>query len=443
MEARAGEFAGREMIDLVSRLYPICRSITGDGVRETLRILQEFIPLEMREIPSGTQVFDWTVPNEWNIKDAWIKNARGARVVDFRRSNLHVVSYSVPVKAHLRLAELKKHLHVLPAQPELIPYRTSYYKEDWGFCLSARQLEAMEEDVYEVYIDSSLAPGSLTLGECFLPGTTKDEVLISCHVCHPSLANDNLSGIALATALAMRLKSRVSRLSYRFLFIPVTIGSIAWLAMNENKTANIRNGLVLTCVGDAAQVTYKKSRHGDAEVDRAMQHVLRTSGDSHRVIDFFPYGYDERQYCSPGFSLPVGCFMRSQHGTFSEYHTSADDLAFVRAQSLEDSLAKVAEGLEILERNRCLLNRNPKCEPRLGKYGLFGSAGGARTGVFDEMSLLWVLNFSDGGHDLLSIAERSGLKFEAVDAAAVALEKAGLLELAGAAGEGSRGSTGV
>jgi aminopeptidase-like protein len=418
---------GNDMHALMARLYPICRSITGNGVRETLSILRQHIPIEIREVPTGTQVFDWTVPREWNIRDAWITNSSGERVVDFRQNNLHVVGYSVPVKMELPLAELKKNIFTLPDQPDLIPYRTSYYKETWGFCLSQKQLDALPDGTYGVCIDATLEPGSLTLGEYFLPGETKEEVLISCHTCHPSLANDNLSGIALAVALAKRLQSQGRRYSYRFLFNPGTIGSITWLALNENQTSSIRHGLVLTCIGDSGNITYKNSRRGDAEIDRAVRHVLRTSGDVHRVIDFFPYGYDERQFCSPGFNLPVGCFMRSQHGSFPEYHTSADDLSFVRPDYLQDSFDKVWRVLEVLEQNYLYLNQNPKCEPALGKRGLYGGTGGTRRDGFDELALLWVLNLSDGEHDLLAIADRAGINFESVYAAAMALETSSLL----------------
>ncbi|MBI3881240.1 MAG: DUF4910 domain-containing protein [Verrucomicrobia bacterium] len=413
---------------LAAELYPFCRSITGEGLRETLRAVQKHIPLSLREVPSGTEVFDWTVPNEWNIRDAYIKNSRGERVVDFKKHNLHVVNYSVPVNRKMSLAELKPHLYSLPEKPDWIPYRTSYYKETWGFCLSHREFVKLSEGEYEVCIDSTLAPGNLTLGEALLPGDTTDEVLISCHCCHPSLANDNLSGIALGAALAKRLAGISRRYSYRFLFIPGTIGSITWLALNEEQAKNIKHGLVLSCVGDAGGFTYKKSRRDDAEIDRAAQHVLNTSLAPYRAVDFIPYGYDERQYCSPGFNLAVGCLLRSQNGTFPEYHTSADNLDFIQPRFLGDSFAKVLSIIEVLEKNRVWVNQNPKCEPRLGKRGLYNAVGGTRTGAFNEMALLWVLNFSDGEHDLLSIAERSGLAFSEIARAAEMLAGAGLLK---------------
>jgi aminopeptidase-like protein len=297
---------GREMHALAGELYPLCRSITGDGVRSTLQRLAQDIPLTVREVPSGTQVFDWTVPEEWNIREAWIKDPHGRVVVSFANQNLHVVGYSTPVRGKMPLSELKLRLFSLPDQPDLIPYRTSYYKKSWGFCLPHRDLERLEDGEYEVCIDSNLRNGSLTYGECFISGATDEEVLVSCHTCHPSLANDNLAGIAVAVALARQLASCPQRLSYRFLFIPGTIGSIAWLALNEAGIHRIQHGLVLTCAGDAGPITYKKSRRGNAIIDRAMQHVLRTSGAEHRVVDFHPYGYDERQYCSPGINLPVG-----------------------------------------------------------------------------------------------------------------------------------------
>jgi aminopeptidase-like protein len=418
---------GGEIHALASELYPHCRSITGDGVRQTLRAVQRRVPIELREVPSGTQVFDWTVPNEWNIRDACIKNSRGERVVDFRKHNLHVMSYSAPVNRKMTLAELKPHLHTLPDRPDWIPYRTSYYKETWGFCLSHRDFEKLPEDEYDVSIDATLAPGSLTFGELHLPGANADEVLISCHCCHPSLANDNLSAISLATALAKRLAEIPRRYSYRFLFIPGTIGSIAWLALNEAKTRNIQHGLVLSCLGDAGGYTYKKSRRGDAEIDRAVQHVLRQGALPHRILDFIPWGYDERQYCSPGFNLAVGCLMRSQNGTFPEYHTSADNLDFIQPKFLGESFARVLSVIEVLEGNGIWLNQSPKCEPRLGARGLYPSVGG-RDASIDQLALLWVLNLSDGAQDLLGIAERAGLPFAAVRKAADALGRVGLLK---------------
>jgi aminopeptidase-like protein len=416
---------GAELHRWIRDLYPIGRSLTGDGVRETLRRLGELLPLTVREVPSGTPVLDWTVPSEWNLRDAWIENSRGERVVDARRSTLHVVGYSRPVRARLSLAELRPHLFSLPAHPDWIPYRTSYYADGWGFCLSERQLAALPDDRYEVCIDATLQPGSLTYGECELPGEIEDEVLVSTHVCHPSLCNDNLSGIVIAAFLGQRLAARRRRHTYRLLFVPGTIGSITWLALNESRLDRIAHGLVLTCLGDGGSPTYKRSRRGDAAIDRAAAHVLGARGP-HQVLEFTPWGYDERQYCSPGFDLPVGCLMRTPHGQFAEYHTSADDLDFVQPEALADSLEVATAILDLVDRNRVLVNRQPKGEPQLGRRGLYPAVGGGPQRA-EQLALLWVLNLSDGRHSLLDIAERAGIPFDAVDRAAGALLAHGLL----------------
>ena len=423
--------AGEAMYGLVAELFPICRSITGDGLRQTLRRLRQDVPLELVEVPSGTQVFDWTVPREWNIRDAWIANTRGERVVDFRQSSLHLVNYSVPVRARMRLSELRPFLHTLPDQPDLIPYRTSYYRESWGFCLTQRALDALPDEEYDVCIDSSLAPGHLTYGEYLVPGRTDEEVLISCHCCHPSLANDNLSGIAVATELARRLGERGEELqySYRFLFIPGTIGSITWLARNGDAAARIKHGLVLSCVGDAGPLTYKRSRRGNALIDRAAEHVLRRSEGSERIRAFVPYGYDERQYCSPGFNLAVGCLTRTPNGEYPEYHTSADGLSLVRADSLAASLAACERIVEILEHEARYVNLQPYCEPQLGKRGLYRPTGGTHLPDY-EMALLWVLSFSDGEHSLLEIADRAGIEFRTILRAARDLDEHELIRRA-------------
>ena len=418
---------GREIHGLMAELYPICRSITGDGFRRTLERLRREIPIKVHEVPSGTRVFDWTVPREWNIRDAYVKNAQGERVIDFQKHNLHVLNYSVPIHRKMELRELKKHLHSLPDQPDLIPYRTSYYSENWGFCLAHRDLLQLEEGDYEVEIDSSLEDGHLTFGEYFVAGQSSEEVLISCHACHPSLSNDNLSGIAVATFLAKQLSGTALRYSYRFLFIPGTIGAITWLCLNEERIPEIRHGLVLTCVGDRGGLTYKKSRRGDAEIDRAAMHVLEHSGEQNEILEFSPYGYDERQYCSPAFNLPVGCLMRTPHGRFPEYHTSADNMDFVDPAALADTFAKCLAIFSVLENNRVYLNRNPKCEPQLGKRGLYSAMGGAEVKQL-ELAMLWVLNVSDGSFSLLDVAERSGLRFDLIQRAGDLLEKHDLLE---------------
>ena len=419
---------GDEIYSLIRELYPICRSITGEGFRETLARIQKEIPLDVHEVPSGTQVFDWTVPKEWNIRDAYVKNSRGERIIDFKRHNLHVVNYSVPVHRKMSLAELRTHLHTLPNQPDWIPYRTSYYKESWGFCLSHNQLQAMREDEYEVCIDSALENGSLTYGQCYLRGQSSAEVLISCHACHPSLCNDNLSSVAMATFLAKYLGQAQLRYSYRFLFIPGTIGAITWLSQNEDHLDAIQHGLVLTCVGDRGHITYKKSRRGDADIDRAMAHVLKHSGRRYDIENFSPYGYDERQYCSPGFNLPVGCFMRTPHRKFLEYHSSADNLELMDPASLAHSLMTCLSAFYVLENNRWYCNQNPKCEPQLGRRGLYRAMGGDRGQKLQEIAMLWVLNLSDGEHTLLDIAERAGFAFDTVHDAASLLLRHGLLK---------------
>jgi aminopeptidase-like protein len=419
---------GDKLYGFAADLFPVCRSITGEGIRETLKAIQRRIPLDIHEVPTGTEVFDWIVPKEWNIRDAYIKDSAGKRVVDFRASNLHVVNYSTPVRQTMSFVELNPHLHSIAAHPDRIPYRTSYYKEDWGFCLSENQRKALADSQYEVCIDSSLKEGSLTYGECFLKGATDDEILVSVHACHPSLANDNLSGLTVATALAELVHQSDHRYSYRFLFLPGTIGAITWLSLNPDRASRIRHGLVLTCVGDRGGFHYKKSRRGDAEIDSAMAHVLRHCGESSEILDFSPYGYDERQYCSPGFNLPVGCLMRSVWGTFPEYHTSADNLDFISPEQLARSVRLCVHAFDVIEQNATFINRLPFCEPQLGKRNLYRTSGGES--IDDAIhARLWVLNFSDGNHSLLEIAERSGLPFSTLRDAAEMLQSAGLLEI--------------
>ena len=420
---------GQEMYNLIAELYPICRSITGDGVRASLKIVQEHIPLEIHEVPTDTPIFDWTVPKEWNIKDAYVKDETGKKVIDFQESNLHVLSYSRPIHQKMSLAQLKEHLFSMPDRPDWIPYRTSYYEETWGFCLTDRTLQSLSEGEYEVYIDSSLESGSLTYGELFLPGKTTDEVLLCCHSCHPSLCNDNLSGMALVTFLAKYLRQQPLHHSYRFIFIPGTIGSITWLSLNENRVSSIKHGLTVSNVGDSGSLAYKKSRRGSADIDRAVIHILEKSSQEYTVSDFSPYGYDERQFCSPGFNLPVGSLTRSQFGVYPEYHTSADNLDFVQIPALVNSFETYLNVIDTLENNHTYLNTNPKCEPQLGKRGLYSTLGGRQTTPTDRMAMLWVLNLSDGDHALLDIAERSNLSFSTIKKAALALTNSGLLKI--------------
>lgn len=422
---------GREAHELAERLFPLCRSLTGGGVRATFDVIEEHIPIQRTEIPSGTKVFDWVVPDEWNIRDAYVAGPDGSRVIDFRRSPLHVVSYSEPVRTQLPLAKLRERLHTLPDQPDLIPYRTSYYERTWGFCLSHRRLLELEPGDYEVVIDSALGPGHLTYAEHLVEGAGEKEVLISTYVCHPALANDNLSGIVVATMLAKRLMERDLEHTYRFLFAPGTIGPLAWLHQNQDGLDRVEHGLTLSCIGDAGNLTYKRSRHGDAEVDLAVETVLRDLGVPHRVLDWEPWGGDERQFCSPGFDLPVGSLMRTPHGEFDGYHTSADDMDRIRSESLSEAVDACLAIVDVLEANRRCRNVSPYGEPQLGRRGLYRSAGGAVATPDDERALLWVLNQSDGQKSLLEIASRSGLSFAVIARAAERLERAELLTTSG------------
>jgi aminopeptidase-like protein len=419
---------GNAMMALAEELFPICRSITGNGVRQTLEILRRYIPLQVNEVPSGTAVLDWTVPPEWNIRDAYIASDDGTRVVDFAANNLHIVQYSPPIDAVMPLAELRPHLHTLPDHPDWIPYRTSYYVKNWGFCLTNHQLLSLADGFYRVMIDSDLAPGHLSYGELLIPGEIGDTVLFSCHICHPSLANDNLSAIAVATKLACHLQMLRLRYSYRFLFIPGTIGSLTWLARNEDKVGSIVHGLVLSCLGDSGGMTYKQSRRGNAAIDRVVAHVLAHDEVPHRIMPFVPYGYDERQYCSPGFDLPIGCLMRTPNGEYPEYHSSADNLSLLHPENLAHSLAVLQRIVTVIEGDAIYRSRNPKGEPQLGRRGLYATTGGHREPSYDQMALLWVLNLADGHHSLLDIAERARVPFARMRAAADALVAAELLE---------------
>lgn len=432
---------GQEIYQLIETLYPICRSITGDGFRESMQILKNHIPLELHEVPTGTQVFDWVVPKEWNIRDAYVKNEQGEKIVDFQKSNLHILNYSVPFHGKVKLAELKEHLFSIPDHENWIPYRTSYYKENWGFCITQKVLDSLSDEEYDVFIGSSLEDGHLTYGEYFIEGKLEDEFLISCHSCHPSLCNDNLSGMGVATYLAKYLSQQKLRYSYRFLFIPGTIGSITWLSLNEDKASKIKHGLVIACVGDPGKMHYKKTRRGDVEIDRAVAHVLKHSGDEYEIMDFSPYGYDERQYSSPGFNLPVGNLSRTPHGRFPEYHTSADNLHFVKAESLTDSFSKYVEVINVIENNKKYLNTNPKGEPQLGKRSLYSTFGGRKDTSKYELAMLWILNMSDGQHTLLDIADMSDIVFSIIKDAAKALEEHDLLVEGQCTTSGTRGLT--
>lgn len=427
----------RRLYAHVETLFPICRSITGPGLRQTLDYVRTHTGASITEVPSGTPVLDWQVPKEWTPRSATITRMSGEVVVDFADHNLHLLQYSHAIDEVVSVEELGCHLFSLPDQPDLIPYRTAYYAETWGFCVTERQRAAMTDPAYRVRIDADLAPGHLSYGELFLPGDSDTEVLLSVHCCHPSLANDNLSSIAVAIEIARSLDARSRRrYGYRFLFVPGTIGAITWLEANRSASSRVAHGLVLSCLGDEGAPTYKRSRRGDAAIDRIVAHVLESRGHRDRLRPFVPYGYDERQYCSPGFDLPVGCLMRSPNGTFPEYHTSADDLALVRPDALLDSLDTLQAIVEVLEGDCRTLNLSPFGEPQLGRRGLYAAIGGqpenaAADRRFDQLTLLWVLNQADGTNTLLDIAIRAGKPFGQVAAAAAALREAGLLRVLG------------
>jgi aminopeptidase-like protein len=431
LEDLQGKDTSRRVADdafaLMRSLYPICRSITGNGVRQSLDLIEARIPLQRFEVPSGAKAFDWEVPLEWTIREAYLADAAGRHVVDMREHTLHVVSYSTPVRRTLSLEDLQPHLYSLPDQPDLIPYRTSYYREHWGFCLSQRQRDALEPGLYEVVIDSDLQPGHLTYAECVIKGTEDSEAIVYTHLCHPSLANDNLTGLAVAAELAYALSRERPRLTWRFIFAPATIGSLVWLSRNEDRLEKVKAGLVIGLLGDAGPLSYKSSRRGGTLTDRVAEHVLRNHPEKTRLLDFEPYGYDERQFCSPGFDLPFGRITRSRNGEYPQYHTSADDLSFIEPDCLAGSIAALARIIAVIDANQFFLNLNPKGEPRLGKRGLYGSVGGSGPGAL-ENAFLWLLSFSDKNHDLLAIAERSGLDFDLLSAAAQKLEAAGLLQ---------------
>ena len=443
---------GRNMYQLMENLFPICRSITGNGLRKSLKILQEIIPLKIVETPTNTQVYDWKIPKEWNINDAYIKNSKGEKIIDFQKSNLHVLNYSIPINKKISFEELKSHVFTQENYPDVIPYRTSYYEENWGFCMSHKQFLEMKDEEYEVFIDSKLDSGSLSYGEFFIQGESNKEVLLSCYPCHPSMCNDNLSGVVLLTYIANCMKNLSLKYSYRFLFIPETIGAITWLSRNEKNTKNISHGLVATCVGDSGISTYKKSRQGNAEVDKIAIEVLNESGEDFNVVNFTPTGSDERQFCSPGFNLPIGSLLRTIPPDFKEYHTSNDNLDFVKAEFLGNTFKKYLKIILKLEQNfsknidskkeirdnetkngRFLINTNPKCEPQLGKRNLYHAIGAQTPSqggekLSNQLATLWTLNYSDGKHSLSEIAELSGYDIEQLENISNVLIDAGLLK---------------
>ena len=422
---------GKRMHELMTRLFPLCRSITGNGVRETLRILQESIPLVMHEVPSGTPVFDWVMPKEWNIRSAWIQDSKGNTIVDFSNNNLHVVGYSLPVDARLPLAELQEHLHSIPEQPDAIPYVTSYYKEQWGFCMTHRVLQSLADDTYHVFIDSTLMPGSLTYGELILPGKSEKEVFLSTYLCHPSMANNELSGPVVTAALANWLMSEPRRYTYRIIFIPETIGSLAYLSKNlDVMKKNIIAGFNITCVGDDRAYSYLPSRDGNTRADTVAQRALQARHPDFVRYSFLDRGSDERHYCSPGVDLPVVSIMRSKYGTYPEYHTSLDNLQLVTPSGLQGGFDVLKECIEWIEHNRTY---RATClgEPQLVRHGLYPTTMDHRGNVSVDMQRLKnlqnVLVHADGDHDVPTMAEMLDVPEADIRRTVAALLEAGFL----------------
>jgi len=421
------ERIGAEAHALVARLFPYCRSLTGDGVRETLQALRTVIPLEVHEVPTGTRAYDWVVPNEWNVRDAYVLDSCGQRVIDFRAHTLHVVGNSAQIDRRTSREELLAHVFTDPAHPDWIPYRHLYYRDGWGFCMRHRDLGQLDEPDYRVVIDSTLQKGSLTYGELVVRGTQSGMFLVSTHTCHPSLCNDNLSGIATTALIAREWIRHPRRHGARFVFAPATLGPLVWLSRNEPILPQIRAGIVVANVGDQGGPTYYRSRQDTAPVDRTIAHVFRHAASGNASIrPFAPVGYDQRQYCSPGFNLPIGCLQRTPNGEYPQYHSSGDNLDFVTAAALGDSWRLLSLALHVLDADATFINLFPKGEPRLGPHGLHAIA--------ESLGLFWILNLSDGNHSLLDIAERSGLPFWRLLEGARRLEEAGLLQRQSGAG---------
>ena len=418
---------GKRMHGLAERLFNICRSITGNGVRQTLDILREFIPLTVHEVPSGIRVFDWEIPKEWNIKSAWILDSKGNTIIDFANNNLHVVGYSIPINTRISLSKLQKHLYSIPEHPDAIPYVTSYYKEQWGFCIADRARKNLKEDTYHVNINSELKNGSLTYGELILPGKSEKEVLLSTYICHPSMANDNLSGLVVTTELANWLMSTPRRYTYRIIFIPETIGSLAYLSRNlDAMKKNIVAGFNITCVGDDREYSYLPSRNGNTRADRVALRVLKKRHPSFVRHSFLDRGSDERQYCSPGIDLPVVSVMRSKYGTYPEYHTSLDNLQFITPSGLQGSFDVLKECIEWIEHNHAY-RAVYLGEPQLGKRGLYPVIS-RRGNIGIDIELLQnVLAYANGEYDIPAMAEIFNASESDVEKAVESLLKAGLV----------------
>jgi len=418
--------------DYFDRLFPINRSLTGKGNRETLKILSEIIDLEVTEVSSGTECFDWTIPPEWNIKEAWIKDSKGNIIIDFSENNLHVLGYSEPFHGSISYEELKSHLYTLPDQPDLIPYLTSYYKRRWGFCLTHNQfMQLNQNETYEVFIDSFLDDnGSMTIGEAVINGKSDKEVLFSTYICHPSLASNELSGPLVSAFIYNKLKEQKElKYTYRFIFVPETIGSIYSLSIKgEYWGKNLIAGFVITCIGDNGKFTYKRSRIGDSLPDRAVEAILDQSERDFNIVDFFPSGSDERQYCSPGFNLPVGSLMRTMYGKYPEYHTSADNKDYISFEAMEKSVQKYLDVIELIENNEKYINKMPYCEPQLGKRGLYPTLGSQKGTQDFVKAMMWILNLADGTNDLITISEKSKISVKDLIPVVNKLIENGILE---------------
>jgi aminopeptidase-like protein len=405
------------MYKLIEKLYPICRSITGDGVKETLNIIKEIIPINIKEIESKTKVFDWEVPLEWNIKDAYVKNSKGEKVIDFKQHNLHILNYSVPFKGKVSFNELDDHIFTIKEYPNWIPYRTSYYKKMWGFCMKYNDYLKLDPyDIYEVYIDSELKQGNLTYADLIIPGKCKKEILISTYICHPSMCNDVLSGIVVTIFLAKYLIEKDNYYTYRFVFIPETIGSIIYLSKHlKELKENVIGGYVVTCVGDEGEFTYLKTRKDNQLVDKITLYILDNFQESYKVREYITCGSDERQYNYPGIDLNIGSLMKTKYHEFPEYHTSADNLNFVSEKGLTDSLNMYMKCINLFEINH-FYKTNTFCEPQLGKYGLYNNLGGEcdkyNNNKIDGHLISKFLKYCDGDYDLIDISKKLNITHE-------------------------------
>ncbi len=413
------------------RLWPINRSLTGNGNRQTLSILGEIADLEIFETPSGTPCFDWNVPPEWNVREAWVKDASGNKIIDFGLNNLHLLGYSEPFNGKLHFNELKAHLYSKPEMPHVIPYLTSYYKRRWGFCISHNQLLNLNPNAeYEVYIDSNLnEAGSMTWGEAVLPGKSEKEIFFSTYICHPSMASDVLSGMLCTAFLYRELKKNPDHhYTYRFLFIPETIGSINYLSQRHDALKkNMLAGYVLTCLGDDGAYTYKRSRMGNSIADRMAERLLKNENVDCIIENFWPGGSDERQFCSPGFNLPVGSLMRTRYEVFPQYHTSDDNKNYISFEAMEAGVNMYMKLVNLFETNPVFISTNPHCEPQLGKRGLYPTLGAQQKYPEYIDAMMWLLNLADGTHDLVSISNESGMRIELLQEIAIELENQKLI----------------